>query len=227
MGSPRELWGGLRRRSREVEWVRMGVRDGLRMAGTMAVCRQCYTAADLSTGLATMCSRCYDPVLKQCGNTCCTGCYGTGFEGGYKPPFKVWCSIMENSPQDDAVDKAGIRPDGPMTVKLPVDRIFHDGDVFAEIRLQRGGEVLELGRTFILDGPVRRQTVQGWVSDTGGDGSRSTVVEDILVSQEGTAKLVLPTDPIYTAGPDFWGVETNPWVFDTPDQATVETHDAV
>lgn len=219
MANPRELWGMLSARSREVEWVRLGVRDGLRMAGTMVMCRQAYTLADLKNG-AQMCHACYDPVLKQSANQCCPYCYGTGFEGGYKPPFKTWCALAENSPTDDNTSKAGIRPAGNMTVKLPVDRIFHDGDVFCEIRRQRGGKVLELGRMFQIEGPLRRQTVQGWVSDTGGDGSRGDVVEDMLVSQEGTVKLILPTDAMYS--PDFWGIDANPWVFDSPHQATLD-----
>ena len=50
----------------------------------------------------------------------------------------------------------------------------------------------EIGRVFTLDGAVQRQTVQGWVSNVTND--RETRVEDMVVSQSGTLKLLLPTD---------------------------------
>lgn len=181
------------RLSREVLYMRRSVLDAMRWAGTKVVVRRAWTLGDLEEGRVTHCPRCWDPMLRQVRDTRCPFCYGTGYEGGYRPMEVTWASISENSAASgDRQEQAGVREQQDMTIKLPCEPIFHNGDVFAEIRREVDGKVTEIGRVFTLDGAVQRQTVQGWVSNVTND--RETRVEDMVVSQSGTLKLLLPTD---------------------------------
>lgn len=196
----------MRNWSHEAAWIRRGVRDGFRWAGTKVLVRQAYTISDFKLGVVNRCPTCFDEVVKQVSNTRCPDCWGTGFEGGYRPPFVTWCSILENVPQDERHQNDGIDFAGDTTIKLPVDRVFRDGDIIAEVRRMENDWPVELGRVFRLDGPVRQQTVQGWVSNDNVNAERRTRLEDILVSQEGPAKLLLPTDMICQNAETFFGL---------------------
>lgn len=202
--------------SHEVDWVRRGVRDGFQWAGTRMICRQVWTVYDYEQGLVSRCPECYDEVLKQVSNTRCESCYGTGFAGGYKPPMVIWASIAENVSQNRKHENAGIRPESSHQIRLPTDMDFHDGDVFAEIREAVNGVPTRLGKIYMLNGPVDRKTVQGWVSNNRFDPSRDTVIEEMVVSQAGTVKPLLPTDFIYDNAYSFFDVRSaNPWPKDT------------
>lgn len=198
------IWDKHSRVSREVLFTRRSVMDGMRWAGTKMVCRMSWSQAEHDDGHVRHCPYCWDEVLKQVSNTRCKHCHGTGYEDAYAEPFVVWCSIHENSPVDEKHEKMGYRDEQNVRLILPCEPIFKDGDIFAEIREECHGHVKEIGRIFMLDGPVERQTIQGWVSDDCWDGERRSRVEDIIISQRGTAKLLLPSDSIYQAGPDFW-----------------------
>lgn len=202
--------------SHEVNWVRRGVRDGFRWAGTKMICRQVWTIYDYEQELVNRCPDCYDDVLKQVSNTRCPSCYGTGFEGGYKPPIIIWASIAENVNQNRKHENAGVRPESSPQIRLPTDMNFHDGDVFAEIREMTCDCPTKLGRVFMLNGPVDRKTVQGWVSNNNRDGARVTAIEQMVVSQAGTVKELLPTDLIYDSIEEFFGVDSaDPWPKET------------
>ena len=179
--------------------------DGMRWAGTKMLCRMSWSQSEHDDGMVRHCPHCWDPVLKQVINTRCPFCHGTGYDDAYAEPFVVWCSILENSPVDEKHEKGGLRDEQTVRLVLPSEPIFKDGDIFAEIRCEHCGRVSEIGRVFMLDGPVERQTIQGWVSNDCTDGSRSSRVEDIIIAQRGQAKLLLPSDTVYQAGPDFWG----------------------
>lgn len=210
------VWNVDSRVSREVLFMRRSVMDGMRWAGTKMVCRQSFPLG------SEHCPYCWDDILKQVKNTRCPHCNGTGYLEGYGEPFVLWCSILENSPVDEKVEKPGIRDEQTARLVLPCEPIFKDGDIFAEIREESDGTVVEVGRVFKLDGPVERQTVQGWVSDDHADGERRSVVEDIIIAQRGTAKLMLPTDSIYSAGAAFWNAESQIAEIPQGDQPTVE-----
>jgi hypothetical protein len=215
-----EMWKWSSDRSHEVEWVRRGVRDGLRWAGTEMLCCQRWTLWDFENGLVKRCPDCYDEVLKQVSNTRCQSCYGTGFEGGYGKPFRTWASISENQAQaeDEKHELQGVRQPGQVSIKLPVDHIFHNGDVFAEIRAQENKVVTQLGRLWVIDTPVAHQTTQGWVSDDNDDDSRTTILEDIMTSQAGTVKLLLPTDVLYVNAQKLFGAPVKPYVTPSANQ---------
>ena len=198
------IWDKGSRVSREVLFTRRSVMDGMRWAGTKMVCRMSRSESDVNNGALSHCPHCWDEVLRQVVNTRCPYCHGTGYEHGYAEPFVLWCSIHENSSTDMRGEKQGVRDEQNVRLVLPCEPIFGDGDLFAEIRAERCGKVTEIGRIFQLDGPIDRQTIQGWVSDDGHDGYRRTRVEDIIISQRGTAKLLLPSSPIYEAGVEFW-----------------------
>lgn len=205
------VWRWDTKLSRETEFLRRSVRDGFKWAGTILLCRQAYQQQDIDEGKVDHCPVCWDPVLKQVSNTRCKECYGTGYaNGGYKPMFVTMGSIMENSPLDEKYENAGNRIEQNMTLKLPCDPIFRNGDVFVEVRRSLDGEPTELGRIVKLDGPVKRQTVQGWVSNNTND--RETRIEDMIISQEGTCRLLLPTDPTYLWSEDFWTLHADPYV---------------
>ena len=199
-----QVWGRESRVSREVLFTRRSVMDGMRWAGTKMVCRMSWSQAEHDDGLIEHCPHCWDELLKQVTNTRCRYCHGTGYRHAYAEPFVVWCSIHENSPEDEKHEKGGLRDEQNVRLVLPCEPIFKDGDIFAEIRREEKGHVKEIGRIFMLDGPVERQTIQGWVSNDCIDGSRRSRVEDIIISQRGTAKLLLPSDSIYESGADFW-----------------------
>ena len=231
VGVYERVWNKDSRVSREVLFVRRSVMDGMRWAGTKMVCRMSWGEQDFENGTIGHCPYCWDEVLKQVTNTRCPHCHGTGYEDGYAEPFPLWCSILENSPVDEKHEKAGYRDEQNVKLVLPCEPIFKDGDIFAEVR-KENGRPLEIGRIFMLDGPVERQTVQGWVSDDHCDNRRRSRVEDIIVSQRGTAKVLLPTDSLYSETIDFWGgcdcgCATDEPVTDTVqgDQPTVDVND--
>ena len=200
----KEVWGHCSRVSREVLFTRRSVMDGMRWAGTKVLCRMSWSQAEHDDGIVEHCPHCWDPILKQVMNTRCPHCHGTGYADAYAEPFVMWCSLMENSSMDEKHEKAGYRDEQNMQIKLPAEPIFKDGDLFAEIREEHCGKVTQIGRVFMLDGPVDRQTVQGWVSNDDFDGERRSRVEDIIISQRGTVKLLLPSDSVYQAEADFW-----------------------
>lgn len=219
-----QIWGKDSRVSREVLFTRRSVMDGMRWAGTKMVCRMSWSESEQENGLVEHCPYCWDEVLKQVSNTRCPHCQGTGYKRAYAEPFIVWCSIHENSPQDEKHEKGGHRDEQNVRLVLPSEPIFKDGDIFAEIRRECDGHVTEIGRIFMLDGPVERQTIQGWVSDDGHDGFRRSRVEDIIISQRGTAKLLLPSDSIYEAEAEFWDCNADGPYSEVPqgDQPTVD-----
>ena len=218
------MWKWSSERSHEVEWVRRGVRDGLRWAGTEMLCCQRWTLWDFNQGRVERCPDCYDEVLKQVSNTRCPSCYGTGFKGGYSSPFRTWASISENQAQasDEKHELQGVRQPGKLAIKLPVDHIFHEGDLFAEIRAQSGGKPTELGRIWRIMSAVSHQTTQGWVSDDNDDDSRTTILEDIMTSQSGFVGLLLPTDLVYQSVEKLFGVPVaQPYVNPSSNQETM------
>lgn len=206
------IWNRDVRVSRETFFSRMSVRDGMKWGGTLLACRRSYHQQDIESGRVAHCPKCWDEVLKQVRNSRCPECFGTGYEGGYMPVETIWGLILENEQQDDLTETAGLAQSQNMTVKLPCEPIFRDGDMFAEVRRSIGGRILELGRIMRIDGPVKRTTIQGWTSNNTND--RETVVEDMVVSQEATAKLMLPSDVSYAMSEKFWGLEADPYIED-------------
>lgn len=200
----KRVWNKPSRVSREVLFTRRSVLDGMRWAGTKMVCRMSWSEGEFRDGGIRHCPHCWDPILKQVSNTRCRYCHGTGYEAAYAEPFPLWCSIQENSPSDEKHEKGGYRDEQNVRLVLPCEPIFKDGDIFAEVRAE-DGRPTEIGRIFMLDGPVERQTIQGWVSNDNLDETRRSRVEDIIISQRGTAKVLLPSDSIYDEGIEFWG----------------------
>lgn len=190
--------------------------DGMKWAGTKMVCRLSKQAG------SEHCPYCWDDVLKQVKNSRCPHCHGTGFAEGYGKPFVLWCSIQENAAVTDKTEKPGLRTEQNVRLVLPCEPIFKNGDIFAEIRSEEDGYVSEVGRIFMLDSPVERQTIQGWVSNDNVDSERRSVVEDIIIAQRGTAKLLLPTDSLYEEGASFWGAGGQDIEFFRGDQPAVE-----
>lgn len=207
-----DVWGVPSRLSRETKFIRRSVLDGFVWAGTKLLYRQAWHVHDYEQGRVKHCHFCYDDVLKQVKDSRCPYCYGTGYKGGYKPVGWTWGSILENSPSDERAETQGERTEQNMQLKLPSEPIFRNGDIFAEIRRMVGGKPVELGRIVMLDGPIRWQTVQGWIENVTVD--RENRVEDIIVSQEGTVKLLLPTDIRYAYSNEFWGigVDAEPYI---------------
>lgn len=195
------------RSSREVLYLRKSIEDAFKWSGCMVMVRQ------KEFGESQRCPKCWDEDLKQVTNTRCSECGGTGFVcGGYRPPIVTWASVSENSAEDEKTEKAGTRTQQNVKVKLLSTPVFRDGDVMAEVVRSVDGRPKKLGRVFYLEGPVDRQTVQGWVSNNTND--RDMRLEDMIVSQSCTAKLALPTDHVYSES--FWGLETSP---NLPDSA--------
>lgn len=213
------------RLSREVEFVRRSVLDGFKWAGTKLICRRAYHFKDFDEGVVEHCPDCWDEVLHQSSNSRCSTCHGTGYVGGYGEPFLTWGSILENQPKDeDKGETPGLRDDKNMELRLPSEPIFSNGDVFAEVRRTGDdGYPTELGRIMMLDGPVRMQTVQGWVDNV--VALRESRVEDMIVAQQGTVKLLLPTDDIYESSMEFWGigVDAEPYVREATELRPDET----
>lgn len=199
------VWDVPTRLSRETKFIRRSVLDGFVWAGTKLLYRKAWRDIDVKEGRANHCPFCFDEVLKQAQDSRCPYCWGTGYEDGYGPVRWTWGSLLENSPSDEKMETQGLRTEQNMQLKLPSEPIFRNGDIFCEIRRMVGGKPTELGRMFILDGPIRWQTVQGWIENVTVD--RENRIEDIIVSQEGTVKLLLPTDERYKLSDEFWGLK--------------------
>lgn len=193
--------------SREVVFIRMSIADGFRIAGGTFIYRQKYTQKDYENGVAKRCPYCYDEVLKQVKNSRCKHCYGTGMaDGGYRERGMVRAHLTENTRDtENKFENQGIREVQDMTIKLPYYPHFNSGDVFAEVLSMEGGVPSKLGRMFQINGDVNRKTVQGVVSNNVVD--LTMELEDRIVSQEATVKLLLDTDDKYLLSDDFWGVE--------------------
>lgn len=205
----RDHFYGRDRISREARFIRQSVQDGFRLAGSLLLCRQVYDKRDHDYKGVPYCRYCYDPVLKQRSDSRCPHCFGTGFaNGGYGERFMVRAHIQENNQFDEKVETQGLKQEQQVQLKLPVEPIFRNGDVFAEVRVNERGVPYEIGRVFQLDGPVTRKTVQGVVSDVQLDAMQR--LEDIMVSQEGQAKILLDTDERYLRSDEFWGVSLVP-----------------
>lgn len=189
--------------SREVLYTRKAVEDGMRLCGGTWLVRRIWTLQDLHDGLVRRCPVCWDEVNHQSKRpNDCPNCYGTTYEGGYRPVEIRRVVVLENANQDTEYDRDGVSTRFDVTVKMACEPIYHDGDVFAEALDMTGTKVTMMGRIFQLDGPVKCQTIEGVTSS---NNTEMTVnFQRKIVSQSGTGKLLLPTDARYTS--DFWGV---------------------
>lgn len=200
-----KVWGEDSAVSREVLFVRRSIADALRWSGTVMLCRQPWSKSDFNAGRVGHCPECYDEVLKQQRNMRCRGCYGIGFEGGYKPAFAVRAHIQNNSANHDVGDNAGMREEQNPTIKLACDgHIYGSGDLFAEVLEISGGVPSRIGRVFQISGSINRQTVQGLVSTEKWEAGMD--LTDRMVAQQGTVKLLLATDERVLCSDEFWGI---------------------
>lgn len=200
------VWGKETKVSREVLFMRKSIADNLRWAGSLMLCRQPWTKSDKDSGEAKRCSYCYDEVLKQTKNSRCKHCFGTGFEGGYRPAFIVRAQLQNNTANHDSGDNSGLKEEQRSTIKLACDgHIYGSGDLFAEIIEMKDNRPTKIGRVFQLSGDIMRQTVQGLVSADNPDAIMN--LTDRMISQQGTVKLLLRTDERVLCSNDFWGVD--------------------
>lgn len=201
------VWGKESSVSREVLFMRKSIADGLRLAGSLMLCRQPWSKADLDKGLVDRCPYCYDEILKQSKNSRCEHCFGIGLDGGYKPVFMVRAQLQNNTGNHDVSNNAGLSEEQRSTMKLACDgHIYSTGDLFAEIVEIEDCKPLKIGRVFQISGDVTRQTIQGVVSTDNPDAIMN--LTDRMVAQQATAKLLLGTDERLLRSNEFWGVES-------------------
>lgn len=190
--------------SREVLYTRKSVEDGMRLCGATWLVRRMWTLQDLKDGLVKRCPVCWDEVNHQSKRpNDCPNCYGTTFDGGYRPVEIRRVVVNENQNQDTEYDKDGVNTKFDVSVKMACEPIYHDGDVFAEVLEMTGTRVTLMGRIFQIDGPVKPQTLQGVTSSNNTE--MTTNFQRMVVSQSAVGRLLLPTDARYTS--DFWGVD--------------------
>ena len=183
--------------SREVLYTRKAVEDGMRLCGSTWLVRRMWTLQDLADGLVKRCPVCWDEVNHQSKRpNDCPNCYGTTFDGGYRPLEMRRMVVNENGSDNTEYDNHGTREKFDVTVKMAVEPIYHDGDLLCEVLEMTGTLVTLRGRIFQLDGRVKYQTIQGVVSSNNTE--MTTNLQRMLVSQSGTAKLLLPTDFRYS-----------------------------
>ena len=151
--------------SREVLYTRKAVEDGMRLCGSTWLVRRMWTLQDLADGLVKRCPGCWDEVNHQSKRpNDCPNCYGTTFDGGYRPLEMRRMVVNENGSDNTEYDNHGTREKFDVTVKMAVEPIYHDGDLLCEVLEMTGTLVTLRGRIFQLDGPVKYQTIQGVVS---------------------------------------------------------------
>lgn len=205
------VWGEDTNVSREVLFMRKSIADNLRWAGSLMLCRQPWTKKDFDEDKVGKCSYCYDEVLKQSKTTRCKHCFGTGFEGGYKPAFIVRAQLQNNTSNHDVSNNAGLSEEQRSTLRLACDgHIYGSGDLFAEIVEMKDNRPTKVGRVFQVSGDIVRQTIQGLVSTDNPDAIMN--LTDRMVAQQATARLLLGTDERVLCSDEFWGVdkEDNP-----------------
>lgn len=188
--------------SREVLYTRKAVEDGMKLCGATWLVRRMWTLQDLADGLVKRCPICWDDVSHQSKRpNDCPNCYGTTFDGGYRPLEMRRLVVNENGSDNTEYDNHGTREKFDVMVKMAVEPIYHDGDLLCEVLEMTGTLVTMRGRIFQLDGPVKYQTIQGVVSSNNTE--MTTNIQRMLVSQSGGAKLLLPTDARYADA--LWG----------------------
>ena len=190
--------------SREVFYARRDVEEAMKLAGCRLLVRRAWTLEDENSGAITRCPDCWNTVLLQCDNSRCTTCYGTGYAGGgYRPVEPIRGFVNEANSKDKIVEARGERTSDNVQIQLPCTPIYTDGDVIAEVRAYSSGKVTEIGRVFMVDGPLAIKTLQGSVSNNK-DGNMK--LEDLVISQSATAKTLLGTDTKMLRSSYFWGL---------------------
>ena len=111
--------------------------------------------------------------------------------------------VNEANSKDKIVEARGERTSDNVQIQLPCTPIYTDGDVIAEVRAYSSGKVTEIGRVFMVDGPLAIKTLQGSVSNNK-DGNMK--LEDLVISQSATAKTLLGTDTKMLRSSYFWGL---------------------
>lgn len=190
--------------SRETLYTRKSVMDAMRLCGSTFMVRRIWTIQDYKDGLVEHCSACWDEVSHQSKRPSnCPNCFGTTFEGGYRPVELKRVVVLENTSDDIVVSKDGVSQKFDVTIKAACEPIYHDGDVFAEVLDMVGDKVTLIGRIFQLEGGVQCKTLQGVTSSNNVE--MTTNFQRMIISQQGQGKLLFPTDKRYSK--EFWGVD--------------------
>ena len=110
--------------------LRADVRDSLVMAGEPCVLLQLYHP-EVDTE-QPRCPECYDDVYAA-GENACTGCYGTGVEGGIKAARRVQ-ALFSDSVESELLTKQGMWPADAREIQTEAFPLLLEHDVVVRVR---------------------------------------------------------------------------------------------
>lgn len=146
-------------------------REALQLYGEKVLVRQPWRWLDFENGDVGRCSVCsagYEPdvqqrmsaVYQQSGDSRCDSCYGTGYEGGFKPVVFILQSFIRNHPEEIQRTKFGIHViDKPPSAQFLWEPKVMSGDLLVRAReWDEDTPVIEYER-YVLD-TVKEETVR-------------------------------------------------------------------
>jgi hypothetical protein len=81
----------------------------------------------------TRCTNCWDKVLKRVTDSQCITCYGTGYIGGYYPPFDAWMHFYPN-PKTAGVAQTGMMQNSVSDIEFTNYPEIRVGDIIVELK---------------------------------------------------------------------------------------------
>lgn len=101
-------------------------------------------------------------LYKQSADSYCQNCYGTGWEGGYRPTIHVTWAIFEDFPGQWDWTRYGLEKQEGMGVQLPPVPDVGIGDIIARVEefAEDGVTPTQVARRMMIVGPVMRETLR-------------------------------------------------------------------
>jgi hypothetical protein len=185
--------------SRTVRRLRRDVMTGLKRAGFRVALRRAWNLWDVEAGEVGHCPVCYNDSYRDATDPKCPSCYGTSFEGGYRPVELVWAVVDRSAALDEKVDTGGRYVESSQTLKVQCPPMVGDGDMVAEIRhLGEGDSILEIGQVYEVVGGTTQDGMSGRDDSAFGEYR----AEDSVVSQSVPLKPMFQQDP--RSSSEFW-----------------------
>ena len=140
----------------DLQVARRSVLDAFKQRGQRVVFRHRWNDQDNEAGLVTKCSRCYDGAYQDAADTDCPVCFGSGYTGGYAPPFNSWADLDDITKEIDWKQGIGYFEPDTGNAKSYYDPPLRELDVVWIVDKwdKVNKEVLEVHDMFVIVGSV-------------------------------------------------------------------------
>lgn len=145
-------------------------REALMTFGERVILRRVWKLDDLLAGRTIRCPDCHAgtvqadrdriaAVYQQAGESYCTTCFGTGFQGGFEPVIYLTYIMVRDEGREWKESKTGTMETSSMEVQFPWTPMLDPGDLVVRVLEWNGDTPVQEQDRYVL-GPVRHTTVR-------------------------------------------------------------------